>query len=470
MYLEDDLNGNVKWRVWFGGDVQGLDSDNPDIVCLHSLNDPQARHASITVMNDIQWTTFDNAKRLVRAGVASPKDFWVFCGYAGWGAGQLTGELERNSWYMVATDSQTLLKELARQSQGAEPRDAGLETWTLLMEMIGRGATAHSLSDDFDDLMLKEWAHQHLLSADAGGGGGQRHRPPEGVASTQELLRKDPVDRLLSRAHASSRGEDVVAGSLVRASPQERSPFLLHDQELHKSVVLILSDDEHITVGAILNRPAAKGLDIRIAHKDGSDSRKVTLPLRFGGQYSVKNGEPLVWLHCNSILRAAKIGEPIGHKRHGIWKCTAVDVTNAIGQGLATPEDFFVVTGVTVWTKGEGGTCRGMQGEIRKGTFEVVPHSKLEAVWDALSKQEVLTDSNLLRNLDYGEEAWLNGGTPEQDNSWSFNVADRVIPKFGRRNTNDENYVFKSNVKVSDLSDEALRSWITIFLLGDASQ
>lgn len=83
LLLEDDVNPKVKWRVWFGGDVQGLDSNNPDIVCLHSLTDPAVTKASIPVMKDIQWTTFENAKKLVKAGIAKSTDFWVFCGYAG---------------------------------------------------------------------------------------------------------------------------------------------------------------------------------------------------------------------------------------------------------------------------------------------------------------------------------------------------------------------------------------------------
>jgi hypothetical protein len=70
--LEDDINEGVKWRVWFGGDVQGLNSMNQDIVCLHSLKNDQVMRASIPVMKDIQWTTFDNAKRLVKVGAAAP--------------------------------------------------------------------------------------------------------------------------------------------------------------------------------------------------------------------------------------------------------------------------------------------------------------------------------------------------------------------------------------------------------------
>lgn len=50
--MKDDDGG--EWRVWFGGDVQGLDSILPDIVCLHSLKGEEAREVSETVMKDIQ--------------------------------------------------------------------------------------------------------------------------------------------------------------------------------------------------------------------------------------------------------------------------------------------------------------------------------------------------------------------------------------------------------------------------------
>jgi putative AlgH/UPF0301 family transcriptional regulator len=52
--LDDDWNEGVKWRVWFGGDVQGLNSNMPEIVCLHSLKDNAAIEASVPVMKDIQ--------------------------------------------------------------------------------------------------------------------------------------------------------------------------------------------------------------------------------------------------------------------------------------------------------------------------------------------------------------------------------------------------------------------------------
>jgi len=52
--LVDPENPQVKWRVWFGGDVQGLDSLIPDIVCLHSLKSEAASKVSVQVMKDIK--------------------------------------------------------------------------------------------------------------------------------------------------------------------------------------------------------------------------------------------------------------------------------------------------------------------------------------------------------------------------------------------------------------------------------
>ena len=82
--LEDDVNEGLKWRVWFGGDVQGLDSILPDIVCLHSLKSQEALDCSTKVIKDIQWTNFDDAKGLVKKGLAKCEDFWLMAGYAGW--------------------------------------------------------------------------------------------------------------------------------------------------------------------------------------------------------------------------------------------------------------------------------------------------------------------------------------------------------------------------------------------------
>ncbi len=63
--MDDNINEGVKWRVWFGGDVQGLDSILPDIVCLHSLKSDEAKECSVSVMKDIQVKTSPNCSRLI---------------------------------------------------------------------------------------------------------------------------------------------------------------------------------------------------------------------------------------------------------------------------------------------------------------------------------------------------------------------------------------------------------------------
>ena len=56
--LLTDKENDVRWRVWFGGDVQGLNSLNPEIVCLHSLTTDKVSELSTPVMNDIQVSSF----------------------------------------------------------------------------------------------------------------------------------------------------------------------------------------------------------------------------------------------------------------------------------------------------------------------------------------------------------------------------------------------------------------------------
>lgn len=463
LVLEDDVNDGKKWRVWFGGDVEGLNARHPDITCIHSLKSEMAIKASIPIMKDIQWTTFHNAKKLVKAGVADVRDFWVFVGYAGWGPGQLAGELTRNSWYMVATDSQTLLQELARNGEGADPRDAGLDTWSLLMKMIGRKSTAEKYSRTFDDLMLKEWAFSHLLSSASGGGGGRQQRDPQDFNTNPEL-----VETLIRRATEASR--DSMVGTFLRASSAERSPFLLENQDFHKSVVLILSDDVSASVGVVLNRPSNKGLDIKVADRSTGGRKVVTIPMRYGGQYAVKGQETLLWLHCNQKLRDMKVGSPVGvPQQNGIWKCTSQDVVTALSQGYANAEDFIVVSGVSVWEKNIAQGMNGIEGEIDLEKYELIPKACRDNVWvTLLSQQQVLSESNFKQSLAISEKAWSFAADGKKETIETTKQS-RQIPILGlgeNFDEDDDSLVFKSDTKVSKLSDDALRSWCATFLLG----
>ena len=373
------------------------------------------------------------------------------------GPDQLKGELERNSWYMVATDSQTLLKELARQSDGADPRDAGLDTWALLMNMIGRSETAKQYYVEFDDLMLKEWAFSNLLSTAAGGGAGRQQRDPDEFNKNPEL-----VEQMLSLLDKAS--EPSVDGALISASGVDRSPFLLQNQEFHKSVVLVLKDDKLATVGVILNRPSTKGIDIQVDDLKSGGKKVVTIPMRFGGSYSIQGEESLLWIHSSNALRLANIGHPIG-AHNGIWKCTTKDVMKAVGEGIVSPEEFLAVSGVSVWPKLEG-TDQGIQGELELRNFEMVPERLLDDTWSSLLKQQVLLKkTNFVQSLKLSEEAWSRAN-PEKV---SPRKKKQIIPLLGlgeNFDEEDDSFVFKSNYKVSQLSDDALRGWCAVFLLG----
>lgn len=460
-----DENNN-KWRVWFGGDVQNLSHYSPEICCIHSISGVDAvDEVSNVVMKDIQWTSFDNAKKLVKEGYAETKDFWVFAGYAGWGPKQLYGELNRKSWYMCATDSQTLLKELANQSSLTDPRDCGLDTWELLMSMIGRGNAAEECSGDFEDLMLKEWARENLLSVEAGGNAGIRLQPDEIANGGQNMIKRLPMDESISSlkqaAERLMKAESVKVGSLIRASSRERSPFLLKNQEYHKSIVLIISQEENITIGIILNQPSTKGIEMDLVDKRTGVKKGVTLPVRFGGQYAIRGQTPLLWMHAKDDLRKANVGSPVGPMSE-IWKCTQDEATSAISAGLAKPFDFLIVSGLSIWISDERDS---LNDQIKNGNFEVVPSEKVSNVWNSLSKQEMLTKLNLLQNLEQSDEAWSAGG----DNQVKSNEEPLTLGLGEGFDEENDSYVYKSDVRVETLSNDARRSWVATFLLGAPS-
>lgn len=396
----------------------------------------------------------------MKSGAASLQDFWLFAGYAGWGPKQLSGELDRKSWYMCATDSQTLLKELARQSSGVDPRDAGLETWELLMNMIGKGEKAKQVSGQFDDLMLKEWGRGNLLLK---GGGyndiGVTKNPlwGAGVGYSEMDMSKESVDSLMKQAKDLIMADELSAGTLLRASSAERSPFLLQKQEFHKSLVLIVIEDEKATVGIMLNHPAAKGFEV----KNNRGGTSGIIPLRYGGDFSVKGASPVMWLHCSQKLRDSGVGTPFADHKRDIYVCNQDEAVDAISRKTAEATDFLVVSGLCVWPKLGG----SLGSEVKKGIFEVVPQSNIEQVFQVLQKQEVLTANSLDTNIKLSQYAWREAAThksaAKQENAEVFTTG--IGEGFDEE---DDSFVFNSSKKVSDLADDALRKWIATFLLG----
>lgn len=129
------------------------------------------------------------------------------------------------------------------------------------------------------------------------------------------------------------------------------------------------------------------------------------------------------------------------------------------------------VSGMSVWTKGEKGLARGIEGEVRTGNFEVVPQNKSLKVYDMLLSQEVLSETNISNNLRISNEAWEIGvGEKEYEEAKSQDMyGNFVLDENGNEYQEDNSRVFKSKVTLTALSDDALKSWIATFLLGQPS-
>jgi len=91
------------WRAWCGhGQVaeggifvgEERKTGQLEINALHSLAGAEADKVSTRVIKGVSYTSLENAKALVAAGVAEKSDFWVCVGYSGWAPGQLASEVE----------------------------------------------------------------------------------------------------------------------------------------------------------------------------------------------------------------------------------------------------------------------------------------------------------------------------------------------------------------------------------------
>lgn len=422
----DDADPDSQWKIWFGGEVRGFDSPDPEQCCLHSLTSDAALEVSERVLKNISWTTMTGARKLVRDGHAKAEDFLVFCGYAGWNAGQLVDEINRKSWYMLQTDDKTLLKEIQKTDDAKDPQRVGLGTWNMLMDVIGKGEEAKCSEGVFDDLMLREWAKQRLVF----------HGNTDATKSVE-----DEVSAISERAE---RIGNLSPGTIIRAASsadtRNGQPFLLEDQEFLQSVIMIIQDDEHITVGVILNVPSAYKIDVKLNEQGSSDGKRksqvkpeiISIPQRYGGKFGLKGQteKPTVWLHNCEELKDAKVGQPLGgDESNRVWICTQEDSEFALGiPGLVDEADFMVINGFTVWEKSkEEGVIGGLMGEMLAGTFEVVPNEKTDEIWAILETQnELLNADNIDANLSAAQAAWVCAGGTCNSSSDSASLADKA--------------------------------------------
>lgn len=342
---EGSLREDGEWRVFWGGDVRGPQTDYPEVICLHKLASNASDEVSVGVVRGVKMCTLSDARTLIQREEATPKDFWLFKGYAGWGAGQLQGELDRDTWYMAAADGDLVFDKLIQQEadladRGKTTYEAGVSVWNQLMEGIGRSPDI-DFTSGFDDVMLEEWHRVNLGSP----------RPP---ATPSQLM----------RAPKPTKPIKVEKGQVLRASATD---FILTQQYLHKSLVVVLAGNSQVTLGIVLNRQTTS----KVEFKATGQSMRINL----GGDQRASAGDcQLVLLHKCEFLKA--MSQPIGES--GLYMISVPDADAAMQSGAAKSTDFIAFSGFCAWPAGE------LERSVSEGMFSVLKDPKTTVPWDHL--------------------------------------------------------------------------------------
>ena len=445
------------WPMSFGGDIAGLFSDEPMIAALHSMNKDNdsaaARTCSDEILPGLWVTSHSGARSLVASGEATCEDFYSFYGFSLWDPGMLQREVDRGSWYIVSMDSGTVLETLRELRQQNNPQAAGLSCWEDWTRRIHKSKEerVEESRNAFSDLMLKEWCQEMLC-----------------VEDEDETDDDDDEFSLasLNIFEAMEEKTTVGPGSLVRAS-NDPLTYMLFDQLFHKSTVLLLKEEEELSLGLILNLPT---IDAYI--HDLPDGTRATIPIRYGGPLGhgaddditenealkLEEGSRTIWLHCNAQLREMSVGKSISNTdpmatQSPIWTCSQIQALNAMDMGLAQPTDFLAVQGYVVWEKEMG--VGGIAGELFSGRFQPVSMNEVRDIWSILGSQPQLT------NLEDVEATFLTT-RKAWDISKLESDADITSPP---TKESLPRVVHGTDVSIPDFSDDALKKWIQIFLL-----
>ena len=406
------------WRIWFGGDVQGIHAPAAaqEAFCLHKLSAPDVTDVSERVIKGIYMCSMEVAEKLVEEGKAQQADFWLLVGFAGWGAGQLQMEIDAGSSWHVAAASPVLLNDLIMQAADSKTEEAGIAVWETLMAKIGLAEKAAKDAASFEDRMLREWVREHLS------------RDPLALESeAMDNLLRSAIRRGLPGACSGT-----AVGTILRTSPT--SPYVLAQQFLHKALLLVVQDTEEMTVAVVLNRQTRK---VGSLMGDAGEKRRLIF---FGGEND-GGGSRIAWLTAKDAVREQGIGMVVGPPGQGrregaegatagrldgarvvISCCSGEEAVDAINRSLATADDFLLVRGFQVWPKGPAAAQvsqsqafkapRGLQAEIDLGRMEVVPGLS-KGVWEQLLALAEPGDGQDAP-VELGVAAWQAAAKPEE--------------------------------------------------------
>jgi putative AlgH/UPF0301 family transcriptional regulator len=310
----------------------------------------------------------------------------IYSGHVSWSTDDLEAEMERGIWKCLSMDAETI--------RTSNPNDF-LSTW-------GSSDTKCT----FDERMFHEWSQRHLTM--------------KGKSSTKE--EDEDCDTTTRRP--------LQAGDMIRTSATDDHAFLFSDQEFYQSLLLVIQEDDDFTVAVLLN------------HATTIREKLTDLPVRYGGNFrhdEIFDELPPFCLHyLGGIVDG---GERVGDF---FDKASIQQAAAAIEQGVASPEDFLVVQGMTVWPKDEY--------NLETDCFEVVDPTMVPKVWQSLSTQDRLSPLVMEANVDIARHAW------------GLAAASSATTDEKARMDDDSS----SDPKLLDLGMDAVKTWIAAYLLEDS--
>ncbi|CAK9020498.1 unnamed protein product, partial [Durusdinium trenchii] len=331
--------GLKDWKVWFGGDCEGLEcaekGERPRHFCLHTLE--RFAGNSNRVMKGIYIMNFRQAKFLVVTGQAKKEDFMLVVGYTGWSRGQLQDELNRgDSWVLGAADPARLLgseelplqerlEQLSAREEG-EVNDLGdgVQAWSRLYETLRLdcprdldGDRQPEESEDEEEeahnsQMIRRWVDAYL-------------RPPlkEHPAPLTGTVEAGSILRGSATAWALGRPE----GSWPSRS---RDPWMVPGQYLHKAVLVLLADCSPTDPAplVLLNGPCightAEGHEVFFGGPGVAQEARCVVPLPRGavlGRFTLPPGvlHELLGSQALEEAKLARMGELMDLPRSERW-------------------------------------------------------------------------------------------------------------------------------------------------------
>ena len=387
--LEESSDG---WVVGLGGDsfsfdeeIEDVDTSASSVNCLFFRDvDPMCETCK-EIRSGVYFASQSTARRYVHETlVAEADDFWLFYGHMHWSFDEIQEEMLEHIWQPVdindGGDPLGILKEIRREAS----LEYGMQVWEKICNAVDQETSS---KDSFDDRMLEEYCLACL-------------------PMTREFHEDIDDDEYAPRRQGGT--YSVAVGDLIRASSASHSPFLLSDQEFHHSLILVLQEEKHFSVGVILNLPH-KTTDLTLGKE-----HVCSINTRYGGalQCAGSSESELSFFHKSKALKDESLGEhlDVDSSSYNIWKCTKADAIEVLLRGIIEPQEIIAVDGLCVWPKDEFGGG-GLRAELVNGNFERVPLPNYEKVWRILQQQNVPISSENLDNVTrIAEAAWEAAG------------------------------------------------------------